>query len=457
MLRLHRVSVILASAWLLSMSPAVGTAVGAQLIPVPAGFSYYCSMVNGTAWLFASGSAPCEDLMSKSGWKPIMIQRAGLYNTAGGNTVAMRCEGGYSGVWRGYGKEVLKWAFDAGAGHEACIYTVSPEDLPIFAAPFSLNPLPDKFNFMSSGMNFASTGLTAFPLNVLDYGQRNNAANGTTVPGCVGAGCSQHVNYRGQDRTLTQEAEHHRGIDWGMKKGTPLLALASGTVAALGERYYDAARTENCEPGVPGEPQMKELWIKYEVGPGTQSYYKETFYVAYGHMDSIKSTLQVTSPVSAGQVVGTVGWSGTCGGEANAHLHMNVVRTSNTARYYRKPIIIDTPTQTNPTSTQNSCGWGTNADTFIDPYGWKATHGIDPGAHLFSETTETTCQPDGNAFEPLGMGAMSINLWKNPPPKTCDMNEKEWPLKDGTSKKNPYRKSVPHDKSTTLVNCSTPK
>jgi hypothetical protein len=422
---------------------SIGVALQA-LTSVPSGFSYYCSMTNGNAWGFVSGSGACESIISAWGWTANEIRRAGLYNTAGANTVTMRCTG-YTGLWKGYGSEPLGWAFDAGAGHDACIFTVAPEDLPVFSAPFSLNPLPNGFNMKSAGMNFAATGFQDIVLNVNAYGQKNNSAHNPPND-CAFSGCSSHVNYRGQDRQSTTETRHWRGIDWGMSEGTSLLALASGTVVAVGTRFIDSAQGPNCDP------QMKELWIKYEIGPSANSYYKEAFYVGYGHMASFAAGIQTGSAVSAGQVVGTVGWSGLCGGTAASHLHINVVRASNTARYYQKGIIFDTGSQANPTSSQPSCGWGTNADTFIDPYGWKATNGIDPGAYLFYDTTYTSCTPNGSYFEPLGMGAMSINLWEpgSAPPKTCDQNNTLWSLYGGGTSQNPYRTSVDG------VSCSSP-
>lgn len=91
----------------------------------------------------------------------------------------------------------------------------------------------------------------------------------------------------------------HEGVDVMADRGTPLVAVASGTVNRL-------TRTESGLGGI-------YVWL--ERADGTEYY--------YAHMHSIAPGLQAGSAVAAGQVIGTVGNTGDARHGA-PHLHFEI-------------------------------------------------------------------------------------------------------------------------------------
>ena len=87
----------------------------------------------------------------------------------------------------------------------------------------------------------------------------------------------------------------HRGTDWGVKLGTPIPAVSSGTVALV---------------------QYSKIlgWVLVHTVYGSD---KKVRYVGYSHMDS-KPTLKVGAKLEMGQTIGKIGNSGFSTGP---HLH----------------------------------------------------------------------------------------------------------------------------------------
>jgi peptidoglycan hydrolase-like protein with peptidoglycan-binding domain len=90
----------------------------------------------------------------------------------------------------------------------------------------------------------------------------------------------------------------HLGVDIGAPKGTPLRAVVSGRVSQI---YRD-------RPG-----SLSGNGLKIATADGT--------YFFYAHLDSFAQGIDVGVPVSAGQVIGTIGSTGNA---AITHLHFEV-------------------------------------------------------------------------------------------------------------------------------------
>lgn len=91
----------------------------------------------------------------------------------------------------------------------------------------------------------------------------------------------------------------HEGTDVMAERGTPIVAVADGTIKRL-------TRTETGLGGI-------YIWLRDTAG---NEYY-------YAHMDTIAAGLEADSPVRTGQVIGTVGNTGDARYGA-AHLHFEV-------------------------------------------------------------------------------------------------------------------------------------
>lgn len=121
--------------------------------------------------------------------------------------------------------------------------------------------------------------------------------------------------------------------------GTPVLAAADGVIMRADVGYQELSPQElnallddaNARHDTPRASLDKlggrQIWIDHGDGLAT----------TYLHLDSIAEGVQVGQPVKAGQVIGTVGVSGTPDGAAGitqfAHLHFEI-RTGNELQYY---------------------------------------------------------------------------------------------------------------------------
>jgi hypothetical protein len=126
----------------------------APTIPVPDGYGRYCSMTwSDGAWALGAlpqkDSDPCGGLLAQRAGG--IIQRAGLWNTAGNNNAMVRCN---SGLWlyRDANDKAILAAFNSVKDRtdlNRCIFTIAPTRLPVFGLPWSgVTPsLPNRFNY----------------------------------------------------------------------------------------------------------------------------------------------------------------------------------------------------------------------------------------------------------------------------------------------------------------------
>lgn len=105
----------------------------------------------------------------------------------------------------------------------------------------------------------------------------------------------------------------HGGIDITLVEGTPLLALAAGTVAARGEG---------------GRMVGNYVWLAHSPEDTGLPYW---VFSKYQHLDVLPE-IPIGSKVSLGQVIGRSGRTGTTGGHYGLngypHLHLTTVRSS---------------------------------------------------------------------------------------------------------------------------------
>ncbi|QSQ14097.1 M23 family metallopeptidase [Myxococcus landrumensis] len=301
-------------------------------IAVPPGMGHYCSMLwRGQRWALewdsSSASDPCGTLRAQAAEG--RIAHAGLYSARGLNNVVMRCEGAVD-LWRGVGAIPLQAAFDDAVANErqGCVFTVAPDALPIFDAPFEASSWGHSH---STGFDFAQ-GIT---LNVDAFDQ----------PGLATARIVDHL---GRDQSNRGAVNDHDGHDWNMPTGTPIFAVANGVVLLARDRQVPCA-----------SPIQKEVYIQHVVGSGE---YEERFVSYYAHFDSY--SVETGQRVTKGQVIGK---AGTTGCSSGPHLHLAVARLTNTASEYRRAYAI--PSHDHPPMTSN-----------IEPYGWAAPRGFDPWA-----------------------------------------------------------------------------
>lgn len=106
----------------------------------------------------------------------------------------------------------------------------------------------------------------------------------------------------GKIRTINgKKTNPHRGTDWAPKRGTPIPAVSSGTVAVV---------------------QYSKIlgWVLVQSVMGKD---KKVMYVGYCHMDT-KPTLKVGDKLKMGQTIGKVGNEGFSSGP---HLHATLSNT----------------------------------------------------------------------------------------------------------------------------------
>lgn len=323
----------------------------------PAGMGNYCSMTwPSGGWAFASdsnGGDPCKWLISQSA-PGGTIQRKGLYASNNWNRVVYRCyppNFGSVGIYQGWGNAPLTSAFNAAKNKPGCIFNVSPTAMPIFDSPF---PLSTAYSH-NTGFDFAKPPYNT--LNVLqDFGQ----------PGSATAAI---VDWKGRDKSNNHYINDHDGHDWPMPRGTPIYAVADGTVVIARDWLSPCTGSDSAV--------QKEVAIRHTVTGG--SGYYERFLTYYAHFQSY--IVKTGQQVKRGEVIG---YSGNTGCSTGPHLHFGVVRLTNTADKLEETVHFFFP-------PEHSDG----ADKTIEPYGWDAPKGFDPWA-----------------WKAYPLGALSLNLWR---------------------------------------------
>jgi murein DD-endopeptidase MepM/ murein hydrolase activator NlpD len=136
------------------------------------------------------------------------------------------------------------------------------------------------------------------------------------------------------DGRVTGRLDAHQGYDWVMPVGTPLLAMAEGTVISAGtdSPFF-------CAPLGRTVSDQRYVEIRHAALNGEQ------FSSVFVHLSRID--VSVGQTVSRGQ---TVGLSGNTGCSTEPHLHLQVWRFTNT---------------------------NSGRSVLVDPYGWEGT-GLDP-------------------------------------------------------------------------------
>jgi murein DD-endopeptidase MepM/ murein hydrolase activator NlpD len=364
-------------------------------IPTPAGYGHYCSVVDGANGGWALGalpsntSDPCGNMVRQVGSYAV-VKRAGLWAVKGNNNVMVQCDGVLV-YGRAYGDAAINWIMaQVPSGAQNCVFNISPVRLPIFGMPFD--------------GKITST-------SVFDYDYTDKAWD-TSQFGMPGTGQACAVDRTGSEkRTLSNGTcvntsasgfnAFEPAYDWSMAKDAPILAAADGVVRASYARHT--------APMCNGSNQL-ELFIETQVGTGR---YAEHFVMAYHHMNPSpavaswggKPMVPDGTTVHKGDVVAYNGTSGCSGGP---HLDFMVFRLTNLtgARAYTFQsldtlyaadgvTVIDGPSGVN--------GWQGQ----IDPFGWAAPRGVDPGAYMHIGEGPTSDQPAAI----VNGGAFSINLW----------------------------------------------
>lgn len=380
-------------------------------IPTPAGYGHYCSIVDPTTegWAFgalpSNTSDPCRDMARQVG-RTAVVKRAGLWAVNGNNNVMVRCDGVLH-YGRAYGESALTWIqAQVPSGAKNCVFVVSPTKLPAFGMPFQ-------------GV-ITGTG-------VYDYVYQDGVVWNTAQFGVPGTGKACAVDRTGREkRTLDSNGQcvdssstghdaFEPAYDWNLITDTPLLAVADGVV----RRSYTRYTAPKCD----GSNQL-ELFIETQVGTGP---YAEHFVIAYHHMNPSPN---VTKPgvlanlsawgwkpmvpdgtiVEKGDVVAYNGSSGCAGG--SPHLDLMVFRLTNLtdARAYAF-LALDTiyDASGNPIFGATGVnGWQGQ----IDPFGWAAPRGVDPGAYMHIGKGAVAPDQPANIVD---AGAFSINLWESVP------------------------------------------
>jgi murein DD-endopeptidase MepM/ murein hydrolase activator NlpD len=101
--------------------------------------------------------------------------------------------------------------------------------------------------------------------------------------------------------------ETHHGVEFGNATGTPIVAVAAGTIYYAGD---DLSQVFGSHPDFYGNLVVVQL---------AQPWRGHTVYALYGHMDTVQ--VQAGQAVTTGDVLGTVGETGVAYGP---HLHLEV-------------------------------------------------------------------------------------------------------------------------------------
>ncbi|MEO6689296.1 MAG: peptidoglycan DD-metalloendopeptidase family protein [Dokdonella sp.] len=351
------------------------------LIPVPNNFGHYCSAHqpgNGTVFgLGALGydSDPCQAMLNQN--PALVIDRDGLWSLNGKNNAIATCSGNFIALETGNGSAPLNAIFADTAGRTYCVFTISPQNLPVFDRPYTGNHLPAD----QPAQSFNHNGDNLDGINVSEFGQ-------TPVSGHLDA---HNIDLFGRQRCYKSGGTHvvtggvdEVASDIGIQNDRQVLSVAVGRVASAVPRLVTLFTPTG------NDPWQREVFVRHHVGLGR---YSEQFTTYYAHMSN--TAVRRGDVIAAGTVLGQVGDTGAANpgpGQPHAyHLHLGVIRNRNLNfagtfefKYadrenfeYHKYI------------------------SAMNPWGWRAPNGaIDPWAWRFRD------------FDNSDTGVWSINLWK---------------------------------------------
>jgi len=128
----------------------------------------------------------------------------------------------------------------------------------------------------------------------------------------IASSFGSQTRYDGSPRPKWQFGGYHGGIDVSLAEGTPLRALAAGTVVSMGEG---------------GQLEGIYLWLRHSPKDTGLTYW---VYSKYQHLQSLPE-LPIGAKVVVGRVVARSGKTGTVGGHYRAsgypHLHLTTRRS----------------------------------------------------------------------------------------------------------------------------------
>lgn len=343
----------------------------------PAGLGNYCSVraANGAFGLLpqGSGSDPCQVFLNDN--PSLIIERAGKYSLSGFNWVIGTCSGGFITLRSGNGTAPFDLAFNDAAGRSNCVFTASPDAMPVFSRPYTgtNSGVGNTQSFNHDPYNIS--------LDVTDFGQ--SSTNGFNA-------CA--IDNRGRQRSIgnpdanpstcnyDNSGVDEPAMDIGVTNSRNVIAVADGRVTMAIPRHVPRFSPASMDP------YQREVFVRHSVGGGR---YAEEFTTYYAHMSD--TAVRTGDLVLAGDVLGQVGTTGASGGE---HLHLGVIRHTNLT--FR------------PTFELNFVGgsWDRDASVgAVDPFGWLAPQGFDPWAWRFRNHASNPLLNDA--------GALSPQLWRN--------------------------------------------
>ncbi len=391
--------------------------------PLPGGYGDYCSgSWAGGVWHVYGFTTDDSCARLEADFGPGgTIQRAGYWSINGNNNAMVRCDGGIFYIFRGHGFDPVQWAYNAVTTPTRltnCVFTVSPVALPIFGWPydpsatvtsttvFTYDHYLQKWDPTQWGQPADSWQLAHCPDASQDWCSACAVdRTGTEKARCQSCNPANRLfpcDQQPPEPSLTSVSPNfgnEPAYDWSVPHSTTkLLAVADGIVR--GSQCRDVfGNGSNC---------LEELFIESQVGQGL---YAEHFVAAYHHMDPTGHVFFDTAHnqwlpmppigtiVHRGDVVGIMGESGTSATDgSNIHLDFQVVRLTNLTgarQYVFQPNIA--------VQSYGFNGW----QGIIDPFGWAAPQGVDPGAWKFLGFTDPQSPP-----EITDLGAFSINLWQ---------------------------------------------
>jgi hypothetical protein len=428
------------------------------IIPTPAGYGHYCSVVDaGGGWHLSWVNAdhdPCGDMLAQFG-AGAKVKRAGLFDWNGMNNILVQCKEGHWPFAGAGGQAITDTAaYMRSTPYTACSFTISPQALPIFARPWAPavgETNPDAGVSKPSGFNYnVRGGWDASPAaqwDVTRFGNQGAPAGGpwadqpATKP-VFGDGDPDGTHALIVDR-YGREGMYARGI------GRFYAPFTHTTEAQLDYYFTEVSNSSNATrralvaaaPGRLRGARMRhnsgcdssngkigEIFIEHQVDAG---WYAEHFVVAYRHLDDVdnpsrpRGTPWTDGPlgeyVTEGQVIGYVGTS--CTGAANWHLDIAFHRLTNMAGgygYVFQAVPADPAQDSNGTEAYS----GVNGlHSVIDPYGWAVPNAHDPWAYLYIGSSLDdpffSSKAKGLVSE---LGAYSGNLWKGSPPPVQSPN-----------------------------------